>query len=163
VEIHVFPALYRAADTLSLAELLRTEGEASCYEHPSKKATAECMACGRFICALCEVHLGSQSFCPACIHNPKAQARPALDTQRTLYDSIALWLATVPMLLFYFVVITGPMAIALSIYGWRKPLSLIRRSRWRFVLAILIAALQLAGIAALVLALVFGGPKVRAQ
>jgi hypothetical protein len=34
--------------------------------------------------------------------------------------------------------VTGPGAVALAIFKWKEPLSLVRRSRWRFLAAILI-------------------------
>ncbi len=121
------------------------QGDACCYEHGGKRAQSLCSNCGRFLCALCEVPLGQGVFCPDCLNGQEA---PVL--QRTKFDSIALALATWPLLIFYFVVITAPLAFIMGIYAWRKPLSLVRKSRWRIYVAMGISALEMAGMAALI-------------
>jgi len=155
--VQVFPALFRPAATVEHGTL--AEGEASCYEHANKRAVALCSHCGRFLCGLCEVEVGGSVWCPECLgtgggSRPKL---PALETSRTLYDSIALALATWPLFIFFYVsVFTAPAAIYVAIRYWKAPSSLIPRRKWRSVTAILIALAQLlliaAGIVALVLA-----------
>jgi hypothetical protein len=80
--------------------------------------------------------------------------REAPVLHRTKFDSIALALATWPLFIFYFVVITGPLAFILGIYAWKKPLSLVRRSRWRIYVAMGMAALEMVGVVALIVFLV---------
>jgi uncharacterized RDD family membrane protein YckC len=67
LELYAFPALYREAQSLDLAQAAVAEGDASCYEHVSKKASVLCTNCGRFLCALCEVQLGGQTVFPDCV------------------------------------------------------------------------------------------------
>lgn len=155
LEIYAFPALYRQAETVDLTLTALAEGDACCYEHSSKKASALCANCGRFLCALCEVTVGSETICPDCVSGRKVTSQQAsLETHRTLFDSIALWLATWPLLTFYFTVITAPLALGMSIYAWNRPTSIVRHSRWRLFAAIGISALEIVGIAALIMLLV---------
>lgn len=122
------------------------EGESSCFYHPQKKAVLPCDGCGRFVCALCDCQLNGQHFCPVCLETGKTKGKiKSLDNQRTLYDRIALSLAIYPLLIFYFTLITAPMALFVAIRYWKSPPSLVRRGKIRFVVAIIFALLQIAG------------------
>ena len=78
-------------------------------------------------------------FCPACLETGKTKGRiKSLDNQRTLYDSIALSLAVLPILIFYFTIITAPMALFVAIRYWKTPQSILRRTRIRAIAAIVI-------------------------
>jgi hypothetical protein len=74
-----------------------------------------------------------------------------LVTYRPLYDSMALSLSVLPMLIFPFTIITAPIAIYIAIRYWKRPGSILPRTRFRFVLAILIALAQIVGWVALLL------------
>jgi hypothetical protein len=153
--VEVFPAIFRAPTKIERTGLTLGEGEARCYEHATKRAVDACHLCGRFVCALCEVEIGGQVCCPSCLRLGKPQpAARSLETRRTLYDSIALALATWPALLFYFSLLTSPVAIYLVIRHWKSPSSLVPRNKWRFVLALIISLSELGLLAVLVVALV---------
>lgn len=147
VLVEIFPALFRKLGNGPAAEALLTETEASCFYHPQKKAVRPCEGCGRFICALCDCELHSQHFCPQCIETGKTKGKiKSLDSQRTLYDSIALALAVIPVVLFifvYFTFITAPLALFVAIRYWKAPQSILRRSKFRLVLAIILAVLEI--------------------
>ena len=68
-----------------------------------------------------------------------------LENQRTLYDGIALSLAVLPLLVFYFTLLTAPIAIFIAIRHWNTPRSIVRRTRIRLVLAIILATIQIIG------------------
>ena len=120
------------------------EGDAACFDHPLKRAVAACRQCGRFVCPLCAVALGDATWCPSCVAAGAGQARAAnLESSRTLYDTVALATPLLSLLMWPFTVITGPGAIVFSIVKWRAPLSVVRRSRWRFVVAILIGLAEI--------------------
>ena len=140
----VFPALL-ASRQAALPEAA-LEGEAACYEHPAKRAVAACQQCGRFVCRLCSVDFGVEVWCPPCIATGAGKVLSAKrDNSRTLYDSIALLTPLTAFIVWPFTLIAAPISLVLSIVKWRAPLSLVRRNRWRFVAAILISLLQLAG------------------
>ncbi len=155
VQVEVFPALFRAPSPSRSGEALETGTEASCFSHPHKKAAVICAACGRFLCELCEVKLAGRSLCPTCVDSGRQKEEIAeLVTERTLHDGIALSVAIVPMLFFFATVATAPIAIYLAIRHWGTPGSILPRTRVRFVAAIIIALLQIAGwVAALVVSL----------
>ncbi len=155
LEVWAFPALWQGPAAATPGEALSVEGEAACFYHPHKRAAVVCDGCGRYLCALCDVPLGDAHYCPGCLETGKRKPTAAsLDTQRTLWDQIALSVAILPMLIFYVTIVTAPIAIVVAIRHWKTPGSLVRRSRWRFVVAMAIGAVQLLGMAALILALV---------
>jgi hypothetical protein len=146
--VMAFPALFRAAATVvTPADQVLSEGEASCFYHPAKRAVVPCSACGRFLCALCDVKLGDRNLCPGCVEAGRTKGRlTELEPSRTLWDTSALMLAAVPLVLcFYVSVLTAPAAIAVAIIGWKKPTSVIPRGRWRLWLALILAILQIIG------------------
>lgn len=146
LQLSVFPAIHRRQAAGSSGERIMVDGESSCFYHPLKKAVLPCDGCGRFLCALCDCQLNGQHFCPACLETGKTRGRiKSLDNQRTLYDSIALSLAVYPLLIFYFTVITAPMALFVAIRYWKSPPSLVHRGKIRFVVAVILALLQIAG------------------
>lgn len=160
LQIEVYPALFRPPAEVHTGEALMMEGEASCFYHPQKKAVLPCEACGRFLCALCDCDHQGQHLCPACLESGRTKGKiKSLENSRTRYDNIALGLAVwpiVPPLLFvgfYLTPITAPMAVFVAIRHWKSPLGLTQSSRWRFVMAIILALLELCGIAALIIAI----------
>jgi hypothetical protein len=144
--IEMFPALLRPVRTGATAETILVDGEAGCFYHPQKRAAVHCQGCGRFLCALCDVELNGQHLCPGCLETNQRKGKLSeLESQRTLYDNAALSLATLPLLIWPFTIVTAPTAIGVAIYGWNKPGSMVARTRLRAVLAILIGLLELAG------------------
>ncbi len=143
--VRVFPAmfLHRSAPAESASA---AEGEATCYDHPSKRAVAHCEQCGRFVCSLCAVDFRGGVWCPQCIASGVEKKRTVeLEQSRTLYDSLALVIAIAPVIFWPFTIISGPASLYVALRYWRRPLSLIRRNRWRMVLAIVIGLAQTGG------------------
>src|ERR1051325_5411683 len=150
IQVEVFPALFRRAAVGRGAEAVLIEGEASCFYHPQKKAVLPCEGCGRFLCALCDCEHNGQHLCPACLEAGRTKGKiKSLENSRTRYDNIALALAIYPLIIFYFTIITAPIALFMVIWRWRKPPGMTQRSRSRFVIAALIALLQIGGWATL--------------
>jgi hypothetical protein len=146
LQVEIFPAFFRRATPGREGELIMAEGESSCFYHPQKRAVLPCEGCGRFLCALCDCELHGQHFCPACLETGRKKGKiKKLENERTLYDNIALSLAIYPLLIFYFTLITAPMALYMAIRHWNSPRSIVHRTRIRFVIAIVLATLQLGG------------------
>jgi hypothetical protein len=144
--IDVFPAALRPPGPSSIGEAVMVEGEASCFYHPTKKAILPCESCGRFLCAICDVELNGQHLCPGCLESGKRKGKlKQLENKRTLYDNLALAVAVYPMLLVWPSIVGAPIALYLAIRYWKAPTSVIPRTRWRAVLAIIIALLQIGG------------------
>ncbi|MEW6364848.1 MAG: B-box zinc finger protein [Acidobacteriota bacterium] len=145
LDVHVFPALFKPPARGTAGEQVQLEGEPSCYYHAQKKAVVLCDNCGRFLCALCDVAMAGGHYCPQCLDRRGKVARvKTLENHRVLYDSVALSLAIVPLLIFYFVIITAPIAIFVAIRHWNSPGSLVRRTKIRFVVAIALGCIEFA-------------------
>jgi hypothetical protein len=160
LQIEVFPAFFREKVPGQAGEVLLLEGESSCFYHATKKAVLPCEGCGRFLCALCDCELNGRHFCPVCLESGKAKGKIAtLENHRMRYDTLALLLAIVPLatLLFWFLTMfTAPAALFLAIRYWKAPLSIVHRTKIRYVIAIVFATLEVAGWG-LVLYFVIGG------
>lgn len=145
-QVQAFPAILHAGAAPVRAESA-LEGEAVCYDHPAKRAQAACGQCGRFVCALCAVDFGDAVWCPSCVAAGAGAARTVKgDTSRELYDTIALGVPLLALVFWPTVLIAAPASLFLTIAYWKRPLSLIRRSRWRFVAAAIVSSLELVGI-----------------
>jgi hypothetical protein len=104
------------------------------------------------------VELSGVVWCPECIEAGRSRKKVVnLENQRTLHDSIALALATWPVVLFFYPsIVTAPAALFFSIAYWKKPSSIVRRhGKWRLVVAIILASIQIAGWLALVIFMIY--------
>ena len=155
-EVRGFPAIAGVAQSLTASQLALAEGEASCFQHASKKAVAACNQCGRFLCALCEMDANGAVWCPTCLVSGISKHNVAvLENHRTLYDSIALGMAALPLLIFYIAFLTGPVAVFLAIRYWRRPSSLVPRNKWRLVVALVLGILETIGLFAFIILIVW--------
>jgi hypothetical protein len=146
IRVFAYQALWKGAEAGKSAETILDDAEAGCFYHGQKKAVVTCSHCGRFLCALCDVELEGAHYCPPCIESAgKKRRMETLENRRILYDDIALSLVILPMLFFYFTVLTAPVALYISIRYWNAPGSIIPRSKLRFVVAICLSILQIAG------------------
>src|SRR5271157_4388125 len=140
--VRVFPATFTQQRGPALPEGA-AEGEAACFDHPAKKAVAACQQCGRFVCQLCAVEFGAETWCPSCVAAGAGQAKAAhTETSRTLYDSIAFTLPLSSLILWPLTVVAAPAALAVTLMKWRQPLSIVRRFRWRFVAGAAVALVE---------------------
>ena len=146
----VFPALLAPPPETSAGEAIIADAESSCFYHPAKRAETVCDHCGRFICGLCDIPLTGGHYCPVCVEHghttPLARGRtqdgrsePAI----THYDMIALDVAFWPILTFLFTLFTAPFALYLAVRYWRTPQGIMKRSRWRAVLAMALSLMQI--------------------
>ncbi len=153
--IDVFTAQFSDRPSASAAETLLEDGPAGCFYHPRKKAVVPCSACGRFLCSLCDIELDGNHICFSCMETGKKKKKiKNLETSRMLYDRVALSLALYPMLLFYLTILTAPIVVYVCIRYWKAPTSLLPRTKIRFIIALLIAILQILGWTVLILQLV---------
>ena len=142
--VEVFPATFQTPAVGQPAETIVEEGTASCFYHEQKKAVTHCDACGRFLCALCEVDFNGQHISPGCLQTGKTKGKlAALDSSRTLWDSAALVVCLAPLIVWPVVIATAPIAITLAVVSFFKPGSLVPRTRWRAVLAIAFSLVEM--------------------
>jgi hypothetical protein len=143
VQCEVFPALYAGLRLGRPGEPLVDANDASCFFHPEKRAALACEACGRFLCALCDLELHGRHICPSCLAaGRKKGSLGALDHFRLSWGGIALLVAVVPVIAFWpMTIVSAPAAIVVAIIGWRRPPSLTGRRRWASYTFALIFAL----------------------
>ena len=154
LQVEVFPALFRPPETGRAGEVIVMEGEASCFYHPQKKAVRPCESCGRFMCALCDCEHQGQHLCPSCLETGRSKGKiKSLENKRIRYDNMALALALLPFLIFYFTIITAPLTLYVAIRYRKAPLGLTQRSRIKLAIAAVVASLQIAGWGALLIAI----------
>ena len=146
IRADVYPALVRKLPAGRRGVPLEGEKEASCFYHPAKKAAVACSACGRFLCALCDVEFNERHLCPTCLEKGKTKRKiKNLENHRVCYDTIALAIALVSMLLIWPTILSAPVVLFMVVRYWGAPGSIIPRSKIRFVLAFGIAGLQILG------------------
>lgn len=142
----VFPAASEGPKKGRVGDALLDGSEAGCFFHPAKKAVVACEMCGRFLCSLCDIELAAGHLCSSCIASGRKKGKlKNLSNRRILHDEVALAVAIIPMLFIWPTLITAPIAIILVIRHWKEPLSVLPRTKSRFVLALAIAGLQVAG------------------
>jgi uncharacterized RDD family membrane protein YckC len=141
-----FPAQVRAPQA-AVPELASDGGEATCYFHTPNKAFAACDECGRFVCTLCHVNISGRSWCPSCIALHRQRGKLAyLDNRRMMYDSLALLLAIVTFFLLAvwpFAIVTLAATLFVVFFYWRKVASLVPRTKSRFIVAGVLAGIEL--------------------
>ena len=144
LQIEVFPALVRPVAQGTAAELQLEDEGTVCFFHPQKKAIVPCDGCGRFLCALCDCELNGEHLCPACLESGKKKGQvTALENKRTCYDSMALTLAIVGLLILSISFITAPIALFIAIRHWNSPTSIVRRGKARLRWAVTLASLEI--------------------
>lgn len=142
--VEVFDAYFSGPAAASRGEALLTDGEASCFNHPTLKVVAACSGCGRFLCNLCQVEWRGRQLCPACLASGKEKGKLGeLQNRRYLHDGIALALAVLPILIWPFTCATAPAALFVGVWSFWTPGSIIPRPRYRAVVAIIIAGVQI--------------------
>lgn len=150
VRIFAFPALHRTATGETALPALESS-DASCFYHPAKQAIVACDSCGRFLCALCDIEISGNHRCPGCLETGKRKGKlETVENRRVLYDGLALTLAIAPILIWPITLLTAPAALFVVVRYWRHPLSILPRTRIRFVFAFLIALAQVCGWALLI-------------
>lgn len=66
----------------------------------------------------------------------------SLENHRTVYDSMALWIALFPLLLYPVIIVTAPIAIFIAVRYWHKPSSILPRTNFRKILAIFLGSIE---------------------
>jgi hypothetical protein len=143
----VFPALNEVHTPPPSLANPATGEDAVCFYRADQRATAVCEKCGVFVSEMYRVRLGDSDYCTNCFANAKQDGSiPELTARSTLRDSQALIIAIVPLLLaFPVVVVTAPYVLYLVLRYWKNPGGMVKRSKWRMVLAGVIGLLELIG------------------
>lgn len=135
------------------------EGQAACFYSPSRRATKECSHCGVLISDVWAAQWGSKSVCLKCLDHLREKGKDGrFQTSRTLWDNVALVLALLPFTLVFWwaVFATAPAAVFLALWHWNSPRSLVPRSRFRLVTAMVLGLAQVGGVIFFISGLWFG-------
>jgi len=125
---------------------LQVDKEAGCFYHPRKKAVVPCATCVRFRCPRGDFRFIDKHLSPGGFEKGKTPRKiKNLENHRTCYDTVALLVATVSILIYWFTIFTAPIVIYLTVRHWKSPSSVIPRTKIRFILASIIAGVQIAG------------------
>ena len=86
-EATAFRPPQRRLEVVSVAASLTPEGANACANHAHNAAVTNCVRCGLFICALCNMDVGTGPHCPSCFD--RLQADDALSPAATRYRDYA--------------------------------------------------------------------------
>jgi hypothetical protein len=153
--ILVFPALSRDRPVSESGERA-LDGDAACFFHAEKKASVVCDRCGRYICALCDLPVGSRHVCPSCLDSGLEQQErmPELISRRLCWGQLSFLLGVLPpfilWVMFPLLMVSGGGAVYCGLYGWNKPGSLVKGpQRVLASFGILFGLLQIIGVIAI--------------
>lgn len=154
----VFPAIRGLAPAVKAAAPV-VDGLAACFFHAAKPAVVPCGICGRFLCDLCDINIEKRHLCTLCLQAAQEEkspvgAKPVEQVRERTYlpQNMALILAVygpLSLMGLYVMFITAPAAVWISIRHWNHPGGIQRRGRWRLVVSLLAALIQIAGMIAL--------------
>jgi uncharacterized paraquat-inducible protein A len=156
IRVDVYPAMFTRPKTGVSGDTLHALDEASCFYHSEKQAVTYCSRCGRFLCALCDLEFGQEHLCTKCFEtNQEKQVVSGFDNYRVLYDNVALFLVAFSLIpvFWFFSFLTAPAALFVVVRHWKTPLSIIPRSKIRFIVAFLLSSAQLTGWTLLIIAI----------
>ena len=155
ITLFTFPALLKKEKARSAAPKVDEE-ESCCFYHAEAKAERVCEDCGRFLCGLCDVSFKGKHLCTICIQELTTKKDKAFSGDVFRYDILAFHIALVSCLFYPFAIISAPIVIFLVIYGLSKPNGVVPRSRWRFVVAPILALIMFSVIIGLIIIVMMG-------
>jgi hypothetical protein len=90
----------------------------ACANHARNAATASCQRCGLFICALCDMNVGSGSYCPSCFERVRTEGK--LPAARRYRDYSSMARSTAIFGLFFWSVGLGPLVVYYALKGRKQ-------------------------------------------
>jgi hypothetical protein len=93
------------------------EGANACANHERNTAVTSCTRCGLYICSLCDMNVGSGSYCPSCFDRVRTEGSLAATTTRFRdYISMAR-AAAIAGLFFSFMFLGLPFGVLAMVYA----------------------------------------------
>jgi uncharacterized paraquat-inducible protein A len=162
-EATAFRPPQRRLEVVSVAAALTPEGANACANHARNAAVTNCTRCGLFICALCNMDIGTGPHCPSCFD--RLRTDDALSPASTRYRDYSA-MARVSMLagfFFSFMFLGIPFA-AVSLFYARKGFKQLHdegRSKIGLIIVTVIAGLEIVGGIALIAIMIVAFAKVK--
>ncbi|MEA2339208.1 MAG: hypothetical protein QOE82_3215 [Thermoanaerobaculia bacterium] len=157
-EATAFRPPQRRVEVLSVAAALTPDGVTACANHARNAAVTNCVRCGLFICALCNMDVGTGPHCPSCFDRLRTDdASQSIGTRFRDYASMAR-VAMIAGMFFSFMFLGIPFAAA-SLHYARKGFRQLRdegRSKVGLIIIVIIDILMIAGGLALIATLIVG-------
>lgn len=146
LRIDVFNAFLGGHEADAAVASTHAQGQAECFYHPGQLAIVPCEACGRLLCAVCQVELEGRSLCMACLQAGRDKQKiTAMQNSRVRYDEIALALAFWPLLMIFPTLVTAPAAIFYAVRHFRRPSPVLPKGWVQGSAAMLLAGAQIVG------------------
>jgi len=144
-EATAFRPPQRRLEVVSVAAALTPEGANACANHARNAAVTNCVRCGLFICALCNMDVGTGPHCPSCFD--RLQADDTLSPAATRYRDYAS-MARISMIagLFFSFIFLGIPSGAISLFYARKAFKQLReegRPKIGLIIVIIFAILEI--------------------
>ena len=134
VRAYVFPAWKKELETVEVGQSVLDVGEASCFNHETRKAASICDDCGKFLCSLCSISYAGKRICTSCVSREKAGS-VSLKLKGRRPDLQALWLSLVAVVMPILGLFISGFALYLVVKHWNSDDSYVKHSKWRFVVA----------------------------
>lgn len=151
VDALLLPRAYTPVLPPPLPSASPAPGDALCFYDSSQKATCLCSQCGVLVSDSWSAHWGSRKVCLRCLEKLRESGRDSnFESTRLMWDNVCLLLSlSICLVIFpYFAILTAPAALVLGIRAWNHPRSLIPRSRFRLITALVLSSLQILGMLA---------------
>ncbi len=134
VRVTVFPAI-DLHPIGAAPEALQVETEVELLLSPAKprRPRLRRMRPLPLLCALCDLDVDGRHICPRCFETGVSTHKiQTVEQRRTMYDTVALALSTLPFLLIWPALIAAPWALVMVFTRWNAPSSLDPRTKIRF-------------------------------
>ena len=144
-EATVFQPPQRRQQVTEVVAAAGPEGANVCANHLRNAAVTSCQRCGLFICSLCDMNMGTGSYCPSCFDRVRQEGtlKPAAVRYRD-YASIARLTAIVGIIFWPLWPILGAMVVYYAPKGMRQ-----RREQGRstagMIVILILGILEIAG------------------
>ncbi|HYI07839.1 MAG TPA: hypothetical protein VEK57_02105 [Thermoanaerobaculia bacterium] len=127
------------------------EGANACANHTRNAAVTSCQRCGLFICSLCEMNLGTGSYCPSCFDRMRTEGSLQTGVRKYRdYAGMSLSAVIFGLLLWFpFGIVIGPLAVHYALKG-RKQRREEQRSVVGVTILMVLGILEVAGWMAMV-------------
>jgi uncharacterized paraquat-inducible protein A len=142
-EATAFRPVPRRIEIVSVAAALTPDGANACANHARNAAVTSCGRCGLFICALCNMDVGTGPYCPSCFD--RLRADDALQPAVMRYRDYAS-MARVSMIAGLFFIFIGILFGSVSIHYARRGFKQLRedgRSTVGLVIIVIVAVLEI--------------------